>query len=242
MTNPRRPHTSPSAAARQPAGAGRREAGKAERRARIIDAARSLIRETGDAGLSMRVLAERAGVSPATPYNLFGSKRAILVTVLEDLRGFDKAFSVSGGLAPFPRILRAAELAVSYYEKDPDFYRALWTTILRSGAAEDRSAIFNPKREAFWLALLSDALQAGHLPADTHLQTLQRMLDHAFRGTMLHWALGELAAESLQPAVGYAYALALRGAATDAGRATLDAPLARAQALLARMPAAGPAG
>src|SRR5271168_2287443 len=54
---------------------GRREAGKRERRRRIIEAARALIRETGNAGLSMRALAARAGVSLATPYNLFGSKR-----------------------------------------------------------------------------------------------------------------------------------------------------------------------
>ena len=39
----------------------RREAGKAERRRRIIHAARELIRETGNAGLSMRALAARAG-------------------------------------------------------------------------------------------------------------------------------------------------------------------------------------
>ena len=57
----------------------RREAGKAERRRLIISAARDLIRETGNAGLSMRGLAARAGVSLATPYNLFGSKRAIVV-------------------------------------------------------------------------------------------------------------------------------------------------------------------
>ena len=34
----------------------------------------------------MRALAVRAGVSLATPYNLFGSKRAIVLAVLEDVR------------------------------------------------------------------------------------------------------------------------------------------------------------
>ncbi len=50
---------------------GRREQGKAVRRAALIDAARHIL-TTSD--LSMRRLAEVAGVAEATPYNLFGSK------------------------------------------------------------------------------------------------------------------------------------------------------------------------
>ncbi len=215
---------------RPPPSPGRREAGKTERRTRIVETARSLIREGGDTGLSMRMLAERAGVSPATPYNLFGSKRAILLAVLEDLRGFDKAFAVSSRLPPLLRMLRAAELAVSYYEGDAEFYRALWTSILRTGASEDRSAIFNPKRDAFWLGLLSEAREQGHLRPDTSLPMLLRALDYAFRGTVHHWALGELPDEALQTAVAYAYVLTLRGAATPAGLAELEEPLVRLQA------------
>ena len=51
----------------------RREA----RRRNLALAAQALIRERGDAGFSMAQLAERAGVSPATPYNLVGSKAAL---------------------------------------------------------------------------------------------------------------------------------------------------------------------
>src|SRR6185295_15437479 len=75
------------------AGLGRREQAKAERRLRIINAARDLIRETGDTNLSMRTIAKRAKVSLATPYNLFGSKRAVVLAVLEDERDFYERFS-----------------------------------------------------------------------------------------------------------------------------------------------------
>ena len=213
--------------------ASRRETGKAERRERIIEAARDLIRETGDAGLSMRALAARAGVSLATPYNLFGSKRAILVTVLEDIRGFGKSFAASASLPPFERILRAVALAVGYYEKDPVFYRILWRTILDDDGAEDRSAIFNPKRDAFWLGLLDSATQSGHLRADIDTRQLLNALDHAFRAVMLHWVIGETPTAQLQPRVGYAYALMLRGAATTKYAPLLDAPIARVQKKLA---------
>ncbi|MCG6204865.1 TetR/AcrR family transcriptional regulator [Rhodopseudomonas sp. HC1] len=197
---------------------GRRETAKAERRSRIVQAARDLIRETGDPGLSMRSLAARAGVSLATPYNLFGSKRAVLVAVLEDIEGFGTRFAQLRTLDPLDRILGAARLAVSYYEADPAFYRALWASILAASGSEERGAIFNPKRHDFWLRLLDDAVEAGLLLPEIDTALLLRNLDYTFRSVMLHWVIAEIELEDIQPAVGYGYALALRGAATAAGQ------------------------
>ncbi|MGY4435120.1 AcrR family transcriptional regulator [Bradyrhizobium sp. F1.13.1] len=196
----------------------RRDTAKAERRSRIIKAARDLIRETGDAGLSMRALAAKAGVSLATPYNLFGSKRAVLVAVLEDIKGFGTRFASFKSQDPLERILRAARLAVSYYEDDPAFYRALWTSILAASASEERSAIFNQKRDSFWMKLLDDAVAEGLLLPDIDTAVLLRNLDYTFRSVMLHWVIAEIEIEDIQPRVGYGYALALRGAATPKGQ------------------------
>ncbi len=79
---------------------GLREKRKLERRERILAAAQELIRETGSVGLSMRALARKAEVSLATPYNLFGSKGAVLAELglavlkklerkMEELRSHD---------------------------------------------------------------------------------------------------------------------------------------------------------
>lgn len=57
---------------------GLREKQSAERKRRILDVADKLIRQTGGIEFSMRMLAEMSEVSPATPYNLFGSKEGIL--------------------------------------------------------------------------------------------------------------------------------------------------------------------
>ena len=68
-----------------------REEGKDQRRRAIVKAARALIRENAETGFSMRSLAERAGLSLVTPYNLFGSKQAVLQAVLdEDLEFFSQ--------------------------------------------------------------------------------------------------------------------------------------------------------
>ena len=57
---------------------GLREKQSDERKRRILNVADALIRQTGGTEFSMRMLAEMSEVSPATPYNLFGSKDGVL--------------------------------------------------------------------------------------------------------------------------------------------------------------------
>lgn len=209
----------------------RREAGKAERRARIIRAARDLIRETGDAGLSMRALAARAGVSLATPYNLFGSKRAIVLAVLQDVREFQERFSHLRSSDPIERIFSAVDMAVEFYVADPPFYKTLWAAVFDT-SDEYRTAIFNPKRDAFWRALLDDAATTGALGSEIDLDLLIKQLDFVFRSVMLDWILGEIEAERLAPAIRLGYALMLNGACTPEWRGPLKARILDSQSLL----------
>src|SRR5688572_10853690 len=142
--------------------AGKREAGKAERRRKIIHAARDLIRETGNTGLSMRALAARAGVSLATPYNLFGSKRAILLSVLDDIRAFFDRFSQQRSAEPMERLFTAVDICVEMYVADPAFNRAIWAALF-DPSDDFRSQIFNSKRAAFWQGLVKDVADVGAL-------------------------------------------------------------------------------
>ena len=71
---------------------GVREEGKNRRRDKIT--AGSILDQSGESGFRMRALAEEAGVSIATPYNLFGSKRAILAAVMDaDLSRFKETLA-----------------------------------------------------------------------------------------------------------------------------------------------------
>lgn len=196
----------------------RREEAKEERRARIIAAARDLIRETGDAGLSMRAIAARANVSLSTPYNLFGSKRAIVVAVLEDIREFHERFARLRPADAVERIFQALAMSIRFYVEDPDFYRTLWTGVFDMSGKEVRAALARPERDAFWLALVNAAAEAGALEPAIDTTLLLRDLDLTFGAVMLNWVLGSLATQELQCAAGYGYALTLRGAATPQWR------------------------
>jgi AcrR family transcriptional regulator len=213
----------------------RREDAKAERRHRIVTAARDLIRETGDTGLSMRAIAARASVSLSTPYNLFGSKRAIVLAVLEDIREFNERFARLGSADAIERIFQALSMSIRYYVEDPDFYRTLWTGVFDMSGAAVRSALAMPERDAFWLALVNAAAREGALSPGIDTGLLLRNLDLTFGAVMLNWVLGALSTDELEPAAALGYALALRGAAAPAWQARLATRIAEQQDRLIKL-------
>jgi len=211
----------------------RREAGKAERRRRIILAARDLIRESGEAGLSMRALATRAGVSLATPYNLFGSKRAILLSVLDDIRGFLERFAELRTTDPLERLFSAVDICMEFYVADPVFYRRVWAALF-DPSDEFRSQVYNSRRGAFWEGLVRGVAEAGVLAPDIDVTLLFRALDRSFGATVMDWVTGELNDNQLAPAARYAYALMLRGAAAPEWRGPLDVRIRESQDAIRR--------
>src|SRR5690349_12874603 len=69
---------------------------------RLVRVARELINETGDFDLSMRNLAARARVSLRTPYQVFGSKNAIITEILrhdQEQAGFQLTHGSDADLA-----------------------------------------------------------------------------------------------------------------------------------------------
>jgi AcrR family transcriptional regulator len=218
---------------------GRREAGKAERRQRIIQAARELISETGNAGLSMRVLAARAGVSLATPYNLFGSKRAIVLAILQDVREFHARFSHRQASDPLERIFTAISLEVELHLEEPTLYRTMWAAIFDT-SDDLRTTLWNAKRHAFWRGLLAAAADAGAIAREIDPDWLQRQLDHVSRSVMLDWVVGTLPTEAVIAAAQHGYALVLKGACTPEWSGPLNARiLANQQRLLELAPVDG---
>jgi AcrR family transcriptional regulator len=210
---------------------GRREAGKAERRRRIIRAAHDLIRETGNAGLSMRALAARAGVSLATPYNLFGSKRAILLAVLDDIREFLDRFAHMRSTDPLERLFGALDICVEIYLADPVFNRTIWAALF-DPSDDFRSQIFNSKRAAFWEGLLADLARAGVIAPSIDISLLFKVLDRSFGAAMLEWVTGELTPAQLGPSIRHGYALILKGAASPDWRGPLDGRIQESQAAI----------
>lgn len=205
----------------------RREAGKTERRRRIIDAAHGLIRETGSTGLSMRALAARAGVSLATPYNLFGSKRAIIWAVLGDVRDYQSRFARLNEDDPMERIFAALTLSLDYYKDDHKFYKILWSEVFDITDGEVRGDIFSPRWNEFWRSLIAQAIEANAITKGIGADIILQQLVLILRAAMFGWVVGEIPQEKLTPIVICGTALMLKGAATKGWQAPLQARLSQ---------------
>lgn len=129
----------------------------------LVDAAHALIRETGSTGFSMVQLASKAGVSPATPYNLLGSKGEVLRRVIRDeFESFEARLAAEPERPPLDRMLHAVDLVAVHYGAEPDFYRGLFNAVLGAQATPSR-AMMQEEGLVLWGQLVRAAMASGEL-------------------------------------------------------------------------------
>ncbi len=198
-----------------------REKQMAERRGRILDAAESLIRQTGGTDFPMLALAERAEVSPTTPYNLFGSKAGVLYALLnrtmDQINERTQSFSSDN---PIERALEAAELGAEFFARDPEFFRSLYLFLLGVRDAVHRPHFMNRGLE-FWQRPLETPEPRALLPAGIKAEELARELMIHFVGVMELWLHEELDDDGFRAQTVYGTTLLLLGLADDALRQRL---------------------
>ncbi|UVO50888.1 TetR/AcrR family transcriptional regulator [Sphingomonas sp. SUN019] len=135
----------------------------AARRQHLVEAAQALIRERADAGFSMALLAERAGVSAATPYNLLRSKSEILrLVVREDIARFVRELKAQVGGTPLASLLIAVDRLVGHYEADRQFHIGLFRAAFGTDAPEVRG-ILSTESWAWWNRLVEAAADSGEI-------------------------------------------------------------------------------
>ena len=180
------------------------------------------MQQTGDAGFSMRALAEEAGVSIATPYNLFGSKQTIMFAVLDaDLEHYQTRLAKLR-VDELDVFFRAVSLATSLYSTEPSFYRAVLFAVYKDGGREFRS-MFGGPRHAMWKGFVQDAINAGFLSDEVEPDAFAINLGRTFFSAILEWVSGELTLPELEAWVQYGFALSLSAMSTPMSHERLHA-------------------
>jgi AcrR family transcriptional regulator len=161
-----------------------REAQKNTRRRAILDAARSLILEGKERDFSMLTLAEKAGVSLVTPYNLFGSKSSILLEIVrEDI--YERIAHVealaSDSLAEWVGAL-STTLAEVYF-RNRHFYRRMIVTLVAQQNADTQRASLEFSYRTFANAL-THLQERGLLPDAVPADILARQCAHSVSGSL----------------------------------------------------------
>jgi AcrR family transcriptional regulator len=204
-----------------------------ERRNHLVQIAKALIREGGDAGFSMTQLASRAGVSPATPYNLVGGKADVLqLIVREDSEAFIAKLSAVRDGSPLAVLLSATALVVSHYGADPPFYRGIYSAAA-SFEATDLQYFMRREGRPLWQGLVRAAVDSAELSATLRVGPFTDALLRVIASTSTAWftsgwSIGRFALE-----MSYAVRLPIAAMAAPHTRETLLREIASVQSSLA---------
>lgn len=212
---------------------GLREDSKQQRRNKILLTARDLMRTTGDSGFSMRGLATRAGVSIATPYNLFGSKQKILHAVLDaDLATYQSRLDQLQ-VNPLERVFQSITLATAFYSEQPGFYRAILVALNKDGDGELRT-LFSGPRQLMMNNLVRNAQSAGYLRKHMSADSIARNISYVFFAGIVEWVGGLITLPELEVRAQFGAGLTLAGAATQEHRLEMESRIDKLQIQLAR--------
>jgi AcrR family transcriptional regulator len=195
-----------------------RERQAAERKGRILDAAARLVRQRHGTDFPMVALAATAEVSPATPYNLFGSKAGVLYALLN--RSLDELTSevlTFSSDDPIDQVLEAGAVAAELFARDPGFFRPLFQFLLGVRDAVDRPRFMDRSLE-YWKHALRTADERGLLPEEIDRDELARELLIHFAGVLELWVHEEVDGAGFRAQIAYGTALLLGNVADRRGR------------------------
>lgn len=168
----------------------RREEAKTFNRARICATAEAIIRGEGMDKLTMRRLAEVAGVSLRTPYNLFGSKTDVLLALLDEA-GFEFAPHQAGDseAVAIAQLFGGLDRVEAFFASDEEYYRGIYAAIMTSDHPEVRSTGVG-RAVTSAQALVAEAVAHGELSTDTDAEGLGRHLAIALLAVLGMWGSG----------------------------------------------------
>ena len=107
-----------------------------QRRERILEAVRDKLSSHGYDGLSMRDLADSAGVSPTTLYNLFGGKDALVLAALRDLLDQIADRVAQSEATGMQRLLVGAEEIGKQIVATPEYAEGMTRTLFNADPAD----------------------------------------------------------------------------------------------------------
>ncbi|MDB5577040.1 MAG: transcriptional regulator, TetR family [Bradyrhizobium sp.] len=205
---------------------------RAQRRKHLLETAKALIREGGDAGFSMTQLAARAGLSPATPYNLIGGRSEILRLILhEEVEGFAAKLAILRGGSSLTILLNATALVVSHYAADQPFYRGLYraASVIDSS---DMQYMMTDEGRVLFRGLVRAALDSGELAQPLQVGPFTDVLLRVMGSTSGSWLRKGWSVERFDLEMSHAVRLLIAAVAAPSPRERLLAELAFVQTAL----------
>lgn len=184
-----------------PAGSTREQA-REDLRARILQAARSLLADRGPDDVTMAEIGRASGVARATVFNHFGCKRALVEAITEEvLARYGELLenALADRATSTPALIRALfELMGAGIEDDRRFYRAMFREIARLSLGLDEGGPGQLARQAALdrlVQLLTRGQARGELTTEHQPEDLAVAFDSLVFGTITHWLYDDVTEE-----------------------------------------------
>lgn len=191
----------------------------------MLEAAGALIAESGLDGLTMRKLANRAGVAVATLYNQFGDRSGVLVAfVSSGLDRLEVEFDAQPAVEPIEATRALLEAFDAEFAGQPEVWRPIFST-LRSGPGHHGMGPVGDRVTAFIEQDFAKAAAAGMLIIDCDVETLAHHVFNTRMNRLEKWATGIIEWDQYRRSsrLGLELTLAAVLAAPDARDAALQA-------------------
>jgi len=200
-----------------------RSARKDANRKLVIDAAFRLFMSGGEDALTMRRLAAEAGVSDATPYNLFKNKTGVLVAMFEAfLNELPKPTGQNEGLDALQRFLLVTEHVAHLWSEPTGLFCGLMAAVQRSGEMP-LELLERPRRGIG--AAMERLKDEGWLQEAASPQIVADRIAHANGGLFGLWQSGRLSKKQLEDELKLNALLPILAVASDLRRKEVHARL-----------------
>lgn len=171
---------------------------QAARRERILKTVRDHLSRYGYDGLSMRDVAESAGVSPTTLYNLFQNKDGLVLAAQEDLMG-QLAENVRASRESGTQWLIAyAEAIAGQIVTTPKYADAMARMLFNSDPADPVCRILLGDAIRQYRTILRDMQRLGEIRKDIDVELFARSLGGNSWATVLLWMKGFIALQDFK--------------------------------------------
>lgn len=146
----------------------------------------------------MRMLADRAGVVPATLYNLYGGKDELLLAALDDQLEQLSLEALSTGLAPgVDAILGLAVVAGKKCETNPDYTAALARSLFNLKRDDPAVDVQYARARPFFLQHMQIAEAEGQLNPGTKIEVISDHLVGQGWSVIWSWIMGAIKQNNL---------------------------------------------
>lgn len=162
-----------------------------DRRHRILSAAREFVADQGYEGMVMSQVAERAGVSPTTLYNLYNTKDELVLAALRELLVENTLKIEQESTGPgWQQLVRRVHNGALQAQSAPAYAEAITHSLLRASPGDALVEMLLTAISQFYLESLTTMSERNEMKSGVDIKELSASLVGVYWSSFMLWNKG----------------------------------------------------